>query len=286
MSSTLVIHDIATGEETVVLQTEWLIEAPNWSPDGRFLVVNGGGRIYRVELNRLPGELVEIPTEPAHGSNNDHGISPDGTRLAVSSGTGQGTARIYTVPITGGPLKPVTEAAPSYWHGWSPDGGTLTYTARRDGIFNIFTIPVDGGPETQLTFGPGHKDGPDYTPDGDWIWFNSDHGGSMDLWRIRPDGSGLQRMTHDDNENWFPHPAPDGASVLFLAYAPGVEWHPRHHQVELKLMPPEGGTARTIVSLFGGQGTINVPCWAPDGSRFAYARYDRFASPASSTPAV
>ena len=276
MPSILVIHDLANGKETVVLRTEWLIEAPNWSPDGEFLVVNGGGRIYRVDLKWLPAELDPIPIEPVRDCNNDHGISPDGTMLAVSGGTGQGTACIYTVPVTGGTLNPVTEMAPSYWHGWSPDGGTLTYTARRDGVFNIFTIPVEGGPETQLTFGPGHKDGPDYTPDGAWIWFNSDHGGSMDLWRIRPDGSDLEQMTRDETQNWFPHPAPDGASVLFLAYAPGVEGHPRHHQVALKLMPPEGGAARTVASLFGGQGTINVPCWAPDGRRFAYVRYDRF----------
>ena len=276
MSSTLVIHDTATGEETVVLRTEWLIESPTWAPDGQFLVVNGGGRIYRISLQWAAAELVAIPTEPTRDSINDHGISPDGTTLAVSAGTGPGTACIYTVPVGGGTLTPVMEDAPAYWHAWSPDGRTLTYVARRDGVHNIFTLPATGGAETQITFGPGDKDGPDYTPDGAWIWFNADRDGSVDLWRIRPDGSGLQQMTRDEPQNWFPHPAPDGSAVLFLAYEPGVAWHPRHHPVELKLMPPEGGAARTIVSLYGGQGTINGPCWAPGGARFAYIRYDRF----------
>ena len=38
-------------------------------------------------------------------------------------------------------------------------------------------------------------------------------------------------------------------------------------------MDPDGGNVRTLVELYGGQGTINVPCWAPDGSAFAYMRY-------------
>ncbi|MFD1809854.1 hypothetical protein ACFSHQ_22780 [Gemmobacter lanyuensis] len=32
---------------------------------------------------------------------------------------------------------------------------------------------------------------------------------------------------------------------------------------------------RQILDLFGGQGSINVPCWAPDGSAFAFMRYAR-----------
>ena len=28
-----------------------------------------------------------------------------------------------------------------------------------------------------------------------------------------------------------------------------------------------------VARLIGGQGTINAPCWAPDGKRFAFVRY-------------
>ena len=38
-------------------------------------------------------------------------------------------------------------------------------------------------------------------------------------------------------------------------------------------MPASGGKPETLVKLFGGQGSINVPCWAPDARRFAYVRY-------------
>lgn len=273
MQSELVIHTLADGAEEVVYQTDDLIEAPNWSPDGRSLIINGGGRIFRLELAD-PSTLTCIDTGAITHCNNDHGISPDGSTLVISDSPGRGTSVIYALPISGGKPRRVTPNAPSYWHGWSPDGMTLTYTAKRGEHFNIFTIPVVGGDETQVTFGAGHKDGPDYTPDGEWIWFNSDHhGGRPDLFRIRPDGSDLEQMTNDDLVNWFPHPSPDGKTVLYLAYPTHVEGHPRGEDVALRLVSPNGGRGRTIAEFHGGQGSINVPCWAPDGQRFAYMRY-------------
>jgi len=271
--SRLMIFDLVSGQDRLLLKCGDLIEAPNWSPCGRFLVVNGNGRLFRVALDQP--DLTPIETGHATACNNDHGISPDGTMLVISDKSRTEGSCIYTLPI-GGSTTPhrITPNIPSYWHGWSPDGRTLAYCARRDGVFDIYTIPVEGGEETRLTDGVGHSDGPDYTPDGAWIWFNSSRSGPMHLWRIRPDGTGLEQMTDDDRTNWFPHPSPNGKTVLYLAYEGGVDGHPRDHDVELRAMGPDGGHIRTLVSLFGGQGSINVPCWSPDSRQFAYVRYE------------
>jgi len=274
MRSSLEIHDLGSGENRLLYATDRLIEAPNWSPDGRFLVFNGDGRLWRLDLDGT-AEPAAIDTGFAVDCNNDHGISPDGRTLVISDATETGRSCIYTLPVAGGTPRRVTARTPSYWHGWSPDGATLAYCAERGGAFDIHTVPVAGGEEARLTDGKGESDGPDYTPDGRWIWFNSSRSGHMQLWRMRADGAALERMTDDDRSNWFPHPSPDGASVLFLAYAAGVEGHPRDHEVELRLMDAAGSEARTLVALFGGQGSINVPCWAPDGRRFAFVRYGR-----------
>ncbi len=164
---------------------------------------------------------------------------------------------------------------PSYWHGWSPDGATLAYVAKRDGTFQIYTCALEGGEEFQVTRGFDHCDGPDYTPDGKWIWFNGEKEGEVALWRIRPDGSGAEKMTADERVNWFPHPSPDGKHILYVAYEPGVKSHPRDQDVELRLLPAEGGHPEILLSLVGGQGTINVPCWAPDSKTFAFVRFSR-----------
>lgn len=273
MTSELAIFDLGTGSVRTVLRTPHLIEAPNWSPDGRALVINGNGRLYRIDP--ADPEMVEIDTGFARDCNNDHGISPDGGMLVISDSTEAGASRVYTLPITGGTPTLVTEKAPSYWHGWSPDGRTLAYVGRRGGTFEVYTCPVEGGAEFQVTRGFDHCDGPDYTPDGRWIWFNGERNGQVDLWRVRPDGSDLEKMTEDERVNWFPHPSPDGRHVLYLAYEAGVKGHPRGEDVELRLMPSRGGAARALLSLFGGQGTINVPCWAPDGQHFAFVRFSR-----------
>ena len=64
--------------------------------------------------------------------------------------------------------------------------------------------------------------------------------------------------------------------MVYIAYAKGdVEPgdHPANKNVELRLVPAEGGASKTIVKLFGGQGTINVNSWAPDSHRFAFVSY-------------
>ena len=172
-ASLLETLDIESGQRTVVLQTSEHIEAPNWSRDGLSLVVNKGGLLYRVPAKG--GELQRIDTGSAVKCNNDHGISPDGTLLAISDGTRPGGSQVYTLPSTGGEPRPITQpgAGSSYWHGWSPDGRTLSFVGERHGDFDLYAIPASGGKEVRLTTSPGKDDGPDYSADGRHIFYNS-----------------------------------------------------------------------------------------------------------------
>jgi Tol biopolymer transport system component len=108
---------------------------------------------------------------------------------------------------------------------------------------------------------PGLDDGPEYSPDGKYIWFNSVRSGLMQVWRMDADGSNQTHMVKEDANCWFPHVSPDGKWVVYIAYqkddvAPGD--HPANKNVELRLIPVSGGESKTIVKLFGGQGTINI----------------------------
>ena len=276
MRSVLEIYELGPGRSRVVLETEAHVEAPNWDAARAALVVNSGGQLYRVPV--AGGEMVHVPTEGLANLNNDHGVSPDGSRLVVSDNIGRGASVIYTLAPEGGAVTRVTDAPGAYWHGWSPDGGTLAFCGLRNGRFDIYTVPVGGGAEVQLTGiggDEGHNDGPDYAPDGRWIWFNSDRTGHAQIWKVRPDGSGAVQVFEDDRVNWFPHPSPDGEWVVYLAYPPGTTGHPGDRDVALCLMRPDGSERRDILRFTGGQGTINVSSWSPDGAAFAYVRYER-----------
>jgi Tol biopolymer transport system component len=265
------ILDVATGARHEIYRTDKLIEAPNWSRDGKTLVFNGGGRLYRLPVGG--GAPVEIPTGGATRNNNDHGLSPDGRWIALSDQT-SGKSRVHVVPFEGGEPRAVTPNTPSYWHGWSPDGATLAFVGERDGNFDIYAIPVAGGEEKRLTTDPAPDDGPDYAPDGT-IFINSARSGRMQIWKMKPDGGDQTRVTHDDAyADWFPHPSPDGKSLIFLSFAGDVAGHPPDKDVVLRLMPLDGSAAPKVAArLFGGQGTINVPSWSPDSRQVAFVSY-------------
>jgi TolB protein len=267
--------DVHTGARKVLKEFDYVIEAPNWTQDGKSLVYNSCGHMYTFEL--ASGEIQEIDTGFAVNCNNDHVLSPDGTQLAVSHFTNEdATSRIYILPLTGGSPVLVTKKGPSYLHGWSPDGRRLAYCAERGGQYDVYSISVAGGDETQLTDLPGLDDGPEYSPDGRHIWFNSVRTGLMQVWRMEANGSNPTHMVREDANCWFPHVSPDGRWVVYIAYGrddvkPGD--HPANKNVELRLISAEGGESRTIVKLFGGQGTINVNSWAPDNRTIAFVSY-------------
>ncbi|WP_349362413.1 transporter [Fibrobacter sp. UWB10] len=278
--SILEVFDIETGKSEVLDEFDRVIEAPNWSADGKFLTFNSEGRIYKYEI--ASGDVAEVPSYFVDNCNNDHVLAPDGTGLYVSHHTKEdGLSRIYKIFYDGRMPELVTPLAPSYLHGITPDGKMLAYCAERNGEYDIYTIPTAGGNEMQLTTAFGLNDGPEYDCDGEYIWFNSVRTGRMQAWRMKADGSEQTLMTFDAHWNtWFPHISPDRTKVVMLAYherdvRPGE--HVPNKNVEIRLMTGSDKTGwskpRTILKLFGGQGTINVNSWAPDSKRFAYVRY-------------
>jgi len=272
IGSNLEILDVATGDRTILYRSPKSLQAPNWTKDGRALIYNSEGLLYRFDL--ADRQAVALNTGFATSNNNDHVLSFDGRTLGIShhSADDHNASIVYTVPVDGGTPRRVTTLGPSYLHGWSPDGKFLVYTGERGGEFDVYRISATGGEETRLTTAPGLDDGPEYSPDGAYIYFNSVRSGTMQIWRMRPDGSVQQQMTSDRYNNWFPHVSPDGQWIVFLTFMPDVapSDHPFYKHVYLRLMPAAGGSARVVAYLYGGQGTINVPSWSPDSRRVAF----------------
>ncbi|WP_409484560.1 biopolymer transporter Tol [Arsenicicoccus dermatophilus] len=287
-----------TDEREILLQSsELVLESPNFAPDGRHLVLNGGGRLRVLPLDpglRPGGPLVEVATDPIRAADNDHLVTPDGSAHLLTA-----DGRVYHVPWAGGTPRcvtpdPGTERIRYYLHGQSADGRTLALTVltgrlhtddvirtdvglRRDGEVRLLT-------DTEACDGPELGPGAPGEPHDAWVWFTSElaaeRPGHSQVFRIRPDGGGLQQITYDDRVSWFPHPSPDGRWLAHLAYEPGTRQHPADVPAQIRLIDltdPALGThdvrVRVLADVFGGQGATNINGWAPDLRRLAYVDY-------------
>ena len=289
--STLETVPVSSGDRQIVYVAPGRFEAPNWSRDGSYLLFNRDGHLEKLPVKG--GQPEVINTGSIDHLNNDHGISPDATQLAISDnsqetkaadGTVDHDSLVYVVPISGGTPRRITQNAPSYWHGWSPDGKTLAFVGQRNGDFDIYTIPVAGGGETRLTTAKGLDDGPEYSPDGQYIYFNSERTGHMQIWRMHADGSQQEQVFSDEYNNWFPHISPDGKWMVFLTYDKDVTGHPPNKDVTIRLMALDSKKISVLAQLFGGQGTINVPSWSPDSKSIAFVSYQLIDAEDAKTP--
>jgi Tol biopolymer transport system component len=178
--------------------------------------------------------------------------------------------------LSGGEPKLVTDATPSFLHGWAPNGRELAIVAKRNGSanYNLYKVSLKDNTETLLT--PGnrtHVDGPEYSPDGKYIYYNANVSGTMQIWRMKPDGSGKEQLTFDEYHSWFPHISPDGKWMVFISFPLDIDpnAHPSYKQVMLRLMPlTVPGAPKVLAYLYGGQGTLNAPSWSPDSRHIAF----------------
>lgn len=270
-------HDTATGQSRLILQTDRiLLEAPNWVGDD--LILNGDGVLWRLPLAAPDLQRIEIAGIPP--LNNDHVPDPDGRHAFLSTNDDW---HIWRAPLAGGAAERITpdDGLLHFLHGVSPDGGELAFvgvTTDADFRFvsaEICTIGSDGTGFRQLTR-EAVADGPEYSPDGAWIYYNTEEfSGHAQIARMRRDGSAAERLTHGDTVDWFPHLSPDGARAVYLSYPPGTRGHPADLWVSLNLVAGDWSRPREIARLFGGQGTINVNSWSPDGRSLAFVAYPK-----------
>jgi len=287
--SKISVYDLTAKSVQVVHTADKLFSAPNWAPNGKYLLLNAEGALWRVPLaGDIQPERVDLGS--VKGCNNDHGFSPDGKLLAISAwAESKPSSHVWVANADGTNPRQITPNGPSYYHTWSPDGRWLVYTGKRSDEtgkvnWDIFRISADGGAEQRLTTHAAYDDGADFSPDGEWIYFNSQRSGTEDIWRMPATGAGpgdmrAEQVTNDEFENWFPHPSPDGKRLLFISYAKGTVGHPANLNVELRMMAMPGpilgnSHVETVQKLFGGTGTINSPSWSPDSKKFSFVSYE------------
>ena len=276
------------------LEGEW--HAPNWSPDGRYLVSDMGGSLYRIPMSGAErGEPEKIYASPKMTITNDHALAWDGRQVGATAiklpmpahprGAADLTNPLLVMKIDGSAAR---EIHLGWLHGWSPDGRYLLYTGTVGDASNIYRIDADGGGELQMTAGKARDDGPEYSADGRWVYFCSKRSGKWDVWRMPASGAGPEdrlsrQITHGlDTQDWFPHLSRDGKWLYTISYPMA---YPDHEYIgegmKIKLLrltdglPARGAELTTVRTFFGGQGSGNTSGWSADSKQFAWTEYEK-----------
>jgi TolB protein len=216
-----------------ILEQKGLILGPQWSPDGKQIVVgvgiftsflddeaggkkpidsaNGGAQVAIVNADGSGFHLV------TSGNNNNAfaSFAPDGKRIVYRTAGPDGEGlRImnlddHSVTILTGDYDnfPV----------WSPRGDLIAFMRRTDGNFEVFTIHPDGKDLNQLTHTKGNEAHLAWSPDGERLLFTSSRMGFKDevllinapqpygeIFVMRYDGTQVEQLTDDQWEEGGP----------------------------------------------------------------------------------
>lgn len=254
-----------------------LYEAPNWTLDGKHLVLNGDGGLWLLDATAADPEPQQVDFGDLADLNNDHVLAPDGDHVYVSAMD----THIYRGALSGGTAERVSpeDGMWHFLHGVSPDGRRLAYV--EIGSFDQpgrLALLEPGRTVTYVDVGTGHLDGPEWSPDGAWIYLNTeaftDTPGHAQLARVPEGGGAVERLLTSDTVDWFPHLSPDSQLATYISFPAGTLGHPADLEVTVKVVSTaDWATPLQIYPLPGGQGTLNVNSWAPDSSRFAFVAY-------------
>jgi Tol biopolymer transport system component len=183
--------------------------APDWSPDGKHLLVVGwmsddsaGGRLYTLSADKLPAPLSPVRPDEDSSIETAPAWSPDGTQIAFTlkqplDDIDNVNEDIYIVNADGTNLRQLTDnSAVENDPAWSPDGKQLVFTTYTVETGNsLAIINVDGTGLTRVLESATPLTSPVWTPD--YIYFAGldDATGQSAVHRMKPDGTGREQVT-------------------------------------------------------------------------------------------
>jgi eukaryotic-like serine/threonine-protein kinase len=287
-----------------------ILDLPGASPlgvvDGFLVYASAAGTLmaapFDVASRRLTGPPMALPDQSAissaFGSTFAY-MALDGTIVYVT-----GALRRQAVMVSpDGNVSALGEPGLFSWPRFSPDGKRIAMSVGNLAQRDVFVVDRWTGQPTQLTFGEGSNDRPEWSLDGSTIFFRSTRESRNGIWSARPDGSAatkvfgrpdshidegvmapdgkslvVQRDSTGNAELWHAsldgsntfRPVHPGQGVYGGRFSPDGKWvvftstQTGEEQVFVKSFPALGNFTR--VSLTGG----GTPVWSPDGKKLYY----------------
>ncbi|HTA65630.1 MAG TPA: S9 family peptidase [Xanthomonadaceae bacterium] len=266
--------DVATGEQTPLVDGPGSHADPRWSPDGSKLAYvssaddKAGAQLYvrwmRTGANARITGLPDTPSSIAW--------SPDGRRIAYAMFVPDDGSKLGKTPEKpegakwAEPLQVIDSVV------YRTDEGGYN----KPGYEQIFWVPADGGAPTQLTFGARNAGGRlSWSPDGRSVLFSSNLTKDWereplddDVHEVSIDDLEVRTLTHRKGPNDQPVVSPDGKSIAYVGFE---DRHVGYQDQRLSVMSRDGSASRVLTGNLDRN--VGDPLWAADG-RSVYVDYD------------
>ena len=219
-----------------------LLPGYTFTPDGKFVVFNAFGKIWRVDV--VGGDRQEIP------------FTAD-----VALDIGPDLTAPYRVPQGDLTATLIQDPRPS------PDNSTIAASV----LTKIYVMDADGKNLKRLTKGDQNEFKPVWSPDGRWIAYTTwSHARGGHIYKMRSDGKGKPRRL-TDVEAFYTDLAfsPDGSTMVamrgneFLRNQTFSEFGGLRIPLELISLPAKGGEQTVIKALESGR----YPHFGPEPDR-------------------
>jgi len=152
--SSLVLRDLATGEERDLVAAEDPNYDPAWSPDGKQLAFVREPDDERPEIAVVDVDDGTVETLVTFGDAVFFPAwSPDGTTIAFV-GRVDGNDDIYLLELASGRITRLTDdGATDSMPAWSPDGKHIVFIRDQEGQYDLWVMRADGSGQTSLLDG-------------------------------------------------------------------------------------------------------------------------------------
>ncbi|UYV16630.1 amidohydrolase family protein [Porphyrobacter sp. ULC335] len=228
--------------------------------------------------------LKQVTIKTDEGTWMDVDVAPDGKTLAFTM-----LGDIYTMPITGGTPKRISEGLS--WDvqpRFSPDGTRIAFTSDRGGGDNIWVMNADGSDKRQLTKEDFRLlNQPAWSPDGRFIaakkHFTTERSaGTGEIWLYHVSGGGGVQVVERANERLQkelgePVFAADGTAIYYTRNTtPGNTFeYAQDSQAGIFAIERHDLTTGEVTTAVSGYGGAVRPAPSPDGKDIAFVRRDK-----------
>jgi TolB protein len=232
-SSELAVIDVADGTVWVPQFSPWTgpFSAPEWSPDGRSLIVGQGAEPFS-HVSDQPGQIMQVDLDsgearplfwsPIRMPRNGWAFSAftalDADRVVFDQNRAR--ASLYEIDLEDpqgrrAPTRLTHSLGRDRQPAYSPDGRRIIFSSNRSGNIDLWTYDRQTGTVRQLTDDPSDDWDPAYSPDGREVLWSSTRSGPLEIWAANADGSAARQVSDDGVDAENPTMTPGDGWVVY-----------------------------------------------------------------------